>query len=72
MNLATLATEVAARNCPVRVVLIRAGKFGSMFLSQVPTIAGINKSYTGFAFLRSESKKWKIASITIAPPAMVK
>ena len=57
MNLATLATEVAARNCPVRVGLIRAGKFGSMFLSQVPTIAGINKSYTGFAFLRSESKK---------------
>jgi len=41
MNLATLSTEVAARNCPVRVGLIGAGKFGSMFLSQVPTIAGI-------------------------------
>jgi predicted homoserine dehydrogenase-like protein len=41
MNLATLATEVATRNCPVRVELIGAGKFGSMFLSQVPTIAGI-------------------------------
>ena len=27
MNLATLATEVAARNCPVRVGLIGAGKF---------------------------------------------
>ena len=41
MNLATLAAEAAARNRPVRVGLIGAGKFGSMFLSQVPTIAGI-------------------------------
>ena len=41
MNLATLAAEAASRNRPVRVGLIGAGKFGSMFLSQVPTIAGI-------------------------------
>ena len=41
MNLATLAADAAARNRPVRVGLIGAGKFGSMFLSQVPTIAGI-------------------------------
>ena len=41
MNLATLAAEAAARNRPVRIGLIGAGKFGSMFLSQVPTIAGI-------------------------------
>ncbi len=38
MNLASLA---AARETPVRVGLIGAGKFGSMFLSQVPTTAGL-------------------------------
>jgi predicted homoserine dehydrogenase-like protein len=35
-----LAARLAA-NKPVRVGLIGAGKFGSMFLSQVPTIAGL-------------------------------
>ena len=35
-----LATRVAAGK-PIRVGLIGAGKFGSMFLAQVPTIAGI-------------------------------
>jgi len=41
MNLARLAAEASARGTPVRVGLIGAGKFGSMFLSQVPTIAGL-------------------------------
>jgi predicted homoserine dehydrogenase-like protein len=41
MNLqAMLAARVAADK-PVRVGLIGAGKFGSMFLAQVPSIAGI-------------------------------
>jgi predicted homoserine dehydrogenase-like protein len=41
MNLHTkLAARVAAAN-PVRIALIGAGKFGSMFLSQVPTIPGL-------------------------------
>src|SRR5262249_56830868 len=35
-----IAARVAAGK-PVRVGLIGAGKFGSMFLSQVPTIAGL-------------------------------
>ena len=34
-----LATRLVGR--PIRVGLIGAGKFGSMFLSQVPAIAGI-------------------------------
>jgi predicted homoserine dehydrogenase-like protein len=38
MNLSRLAAE---RATPVRAALIGAGKFGSMFLSQVPTIAGL-------------------------------
>lgn len=41
MNLASLAAEAAARGTPVRAGLIGAGKFGSMFLNQVPTIAGL-------------------------------
>ncbi|SHH53571.1 NAD(P)H-dependent oxidoreductase [Marivita hallyeonensis] len=41
MNLARLAAEAGARGTPVRAGLIGAGKFGSMFLSQVPTISGL-------------------------------
>jgi len=41
MNLSRLAAERAAAGRPVRAALIGAGKFGSMFLSQVPTIAGL-------------------------------
>ena len=41
MNLARLAAEAAAADAPVRVALIGAGKFGSMFLSQVPSIEGL-------------------------------
>jgi predicted homoserine dehydrogenase-like protein len=41
MNLHRLLQERAARNDPVRVVLIGAGKFGSMYLSQARRTAGI-------------------------------
>lgn len=41
MNLARLAAERADLGRPVRVALIGAGKFGSMFLSQAPTIRGL-------------------------------
>ncbi|MDA9052774.1 Gfo/Idh/MocA family oxidoreductase [Planktomarina temperata] len=41
MNLSRLAADAAARGTPVRAGLIGAGKFGSMFLSQVPTIGGL-------------------------------
>ena len=41
MNLARLGAERAAAGRPVRVALIGAGKFGSMFLSQAPTVPGI-------------------------------
>lgn len=42
MNLTRLAQERATQGRPVRAALIGAGKFGSMFLSQVPTIAGLD------------------------------
>jgi len=41
MNLATLAAMRAEEGRPVRAGLIGAGKFGSMFLSQVPTTLGL-------------------------------
>ncbi|WP_299819721.1 Gfo/Idh/MocA family oxidoreductase [uncultured Jannaschia sp.] len=41
MSLTQLAADCAAKGRPVRVGLIGAGKFGSMFLSQVPTITGL-------------------------------
>src|SRR5216684_3974053 len=44
MNLHRLVQQRATAGKPVRVGLIGAGKFGSMFLNQVPTIAGLEVS----------------------------
>src|SRR6516165_5236804 len=41
MNLFRLLEARHAAGKPVRVALIGAGKFGSMFLSQVPHVAGL-------------------------------
>jgi len=41
MNLHHLLRQRAAAERPVRVGLIGAGKFGSMFLNQVPTMSGV-------------------------------
>jgi len=41
MSLYRLAREHAAAGKPVRVGLIGAGKFGSMFLNQIPTMPGV-------------------------------
>ena len=41
MNLQAKLAARAAAGKPVRVGLVGAGKFGSMFLSQVPTIPGL-------------------------------
>ena len=42
MNLHRLLQQRAAANQPVRVGLIGAGKFGSMFLSQIPRTPGLH------------------------------
>jgi predicted homoserine dehydrogenase-like protein len=44
MNLSRLSAARAEAGRPVRAGLIGAGKFGSMFLSQVPTIPGLEVS----------------------------
>jgi|SRR6516165_562647 len=41
MNLHRLLQQRSAAGKPVRVGLIGAGKFGSMFLNQVPTMPGL-------------------------------
>jgi predicted homoserine dehydrogenase-like protein len=41
VNLYTLAAQRAERSGPIGVALIGAGKFGSMFLTQAPTMPGI-------------------------------
>ena len=45
MNLSSLALARAEAGNPVRVALIGAGKFGSMFLAQVPHIAGLRVTH---------------------------
>lgn len=42
MNLSSLAAARAEAGRPVRAALIGAGKFGTMFLAQVPHIAGLS------------------------------
>ena len=44
MSLYRLLQQRAAAGRPVRVGLIGAGKFGSMFLNQVPTLPGLDVS----------------------------
>ena len=44
MNLTHLLEARRQSGAPVRAALIGAGKFGSMFLAQVPTIAGLEVS----------------------------
>jgi len=47
MNLASMAAMRMETGRPVRAGLIGAGKFGSMFLAQVPTIAGLEVTAIG-------------------------
>ena len=47
MNLHRLLQQRAAAGRPVQVGLIGAGKFGSMFLSQVPTMPGLEIAVIG-------------------------
>ncbi|MFP7569560.1 NAD(P)H-dependent oxidoreductase [Marivita sp. S2033] len=61
MNLAKLAAEAKDRGTPVRAGLIGAGKFGSMFLSQVPTIAGLE--VTAIADLDTDRARTACAAV---------
>ena len=55
MNLTSMLRQRAADDKPVRAALIGAGKFGSMFLSQVPTTPGMHLA--GIADLSTDRAK---------------
>lgn len=61
MNLFSLSKERRAAQGPVRVGLIGAGKFGSMFLSQVPTSPGIK--VVAIADLRPDNARAACANV---------
>lgn len=60
MNLARLLKQRAAENRPVRVGVIGAGKFSSMFLAQVRTTPGMH--LVGLADLSAERAKKALAA----------
>ncbi len=61
MNLMSLLQSRVESNQPVKVGLIGAGKFGAMFLSQVPTIDGL--SVTAIADLSPDNAKAACLSV---------
>jgi len=67
MDLQSLLAARVAADKPVRVGLIGAGKFGSMFLAQVPSIAGLDVAV--IADLDPDRAKAASAASAGTPPA---
>lgn len=61
MSLYTQLQQRAATNRPIRVALIGAGKFGSMYLAQVPRTPGVH--VVGIADLSPESARSNLARV---------
>jgi predicted homoserine dehydrogenase-like protein len=61
MNLHTKLQQRAAQNTPIRVGLIGAGKFGSMYLAQVPRTPGVH--LVGIADLYPDAAKANLARV---------
>ena len=60
MSLHRMLLARAAENKPLRIGLIGAGKFGAMYLSQIPTTPGIH--LLGIADLspsRAQRRTWR-------------
>ena len=68
MNLARLATERAERDGPIGVALIGAGKFGSMFLTQAPSMPGL--AVRAIADLYPDRVPNKLAALGWTPEAI--
>ena len=64
MNLTTLLADRQQAGRPIRAALIGAGKFGSMFLSQVPTIPGLEVRREMEAWF---SREWAVAPLRNSP-----
>ncbi len=65
MNLHTKLLQRAAENKPVRVGLIGAGKFGSMYLAQVPRTPGVH--LVGIADLSPDAARTNLARVGWKP-----
>jgi predicted homoserine dehydrogenase-like protein len=61
MNLSRLLDEHASRDRAVRIGLIGAGKFGSMYLAQVPRIPGVH--LVGIADLAPDAARRNLARV---------
>ncbi len=59
MNLFSLLQARNATGKPVRVALIGAGKFGSMFLAQVPHVPGLDVTSISIRSVRrTRARPW--------------
>ena len=65
MNLHRMLLQRAAENKPLRIGLIGAGKFGAMYLSQIPTTPGIH--LLGIADLSPTRAKENLARLGWKP-----
>src|SRR5690606_1517507 len=65
MSLYAQLQERAARNQPIRVGLIGAGKFGAMYLSQIPRTPGVH--LVGIADLSPEAARVNLARVGWKP-----
>ena len=61
MNLYTKLQQRAADNKPVRIGLIGAGKFGSMYLAQIPRTPGVH--LVAIADLNPEAARVNLARV---------
>ena len=59
MNLHAKLLQRAAENRPIRIGLIGAGKFGSMYLAQIPRTPGVH--LVGIADLSPDSARANVA-----------
>ena len=66
MNLSSMLKERAAAGRPVRIGLIGAGKFGTMFLSQVRLTPGMHLA--GLADLMPARARERLAEVGYATP----
>src|SRR5690606_11160850 len=65
MSLYAQLQERAAQNKPIRVGLIGAGKFGAMYLSQIPRTPGVH--LLGIADLSPEAARVNLARVGWKP-----
>ena len=65
MSLHAKLLERAAANRPIRIGLIGAGKFGSMYLSQIPRTPGVH--LVGIADLSPTAARTNLARVGWEP-----